>query len=93
MRIGIEYEIQRIDSLAEVTEHPTVPMALRIRPSHRRYFERICERAQDLRPLGAPVAVVQEVDYFLPDRIAPRLSLWQRAKLFYRALKTPEVSG
>lgn len=59
--------ILAVDALAEVGDHPHIRMAVKIRPSHPRYFDAVCKTAARMMPMGVLVAVAKEFDYFLTD--------------------------
>lgn len=76
-----------VDSLAEVIDHPMIQYAVKIRPSHPRYFDRICETANNIRPMGVLVSVAQEHECFLNQPYTqPKLPFWLRVKLRWRRL-------
>lgn len=63
-------QIQKVDVLAEV-DFESIPYGIRIRPSHPRYFDAICEVANNERRIGCAVSVMREVDFFLTYSVHP----------------------
>jgi len=73
-------QLQRIDSLCEV-DFEVVQYGIHVRPSHPRYRDALVKRALELRPAGAVLYVVREVDEFINDPAlyeVPRTSWWVR---------------
>jgi hypothetical protein len=58
------HQLRVIDPGCEVTEHPTVPFVLRIRPSDPQYREALRERANEVQLPGISVSIVGDVDDF-----------------------------
>jgi hypothetical protein len=61
-------QLQRIDSLCEV-DFEVVQYGIHVRPSHPRYRKALIERALEMRPAGAVLYVVREVDEFINDPV------------------------
>ena len=59
-------QLQRIDSLCEV-DFEVVQYGIHVRPSHPRYRDALVKRALELRPAGAVLCVVREVDEFVTE--------------------------
>ena len=73
-------QLQRIDSLCEV-DFEVVQYGIHVRPSHPRYRDALVKRALELRPAGAVLYVVREVDEFINDPAlyeAAAQSWWRR---------------
>lgn len=73
---------QLIDLRVQVTEHLTLPMTIRIRPSTTMHFERLLAHALLNRPMGVKIAMVREVEEFYPKQEERKIPLW--ANLYYR---------
>jgi hypothetical protein len=61
---SFESAVFMVDSLAEI-DFDSIPYGVRVRPSHPRYFEAICEAANNAREVGVLVSVMREADFFL----------------------------
>jgi hypothetical protein len=73
-------QLQRIDSLCEV-DFEVVQYGIHVRPSHPRYRDALVKRALELRPVGAVLYVVREVDEFVAEPAlykVPRTGWWVR---------------
>jgi len=85
-----EYFRQRVllvDALAEVHFDIEIPYAIRVRPSHPRYFEAVCKRVLEEKPVGILVSVMKEVDFF-PSYEPESEFVWTppKKKTWYRRL-------
>jgi hypothetical protein len=79
---SFESAVFMVDSLAEI-DFDSIPYGVRVRPSHPRYFEAICEAANNARGAGVLVSVMRETDFFLTYSLVPSYTWRKRLYLFF----------
>jgi len=89
--------ILEVDALAEV-DFDSIPYGIKIRPSHPRYFDRICRVAWEQKTMGTRLIIMREVEYEVPttyEYLWPKMPPPIKKKSWWKRLheKLNEVLG